>query len=92
MKVIFTPNADANLNDIRRWISRDNRARAISFARELVDKAESLAEGALLYPEVNPRTNPGVRRLNYRDYRILYVIDGDVVRVLYIHHGRRGYP
>ncbi len=86
------PNARADLTAIGDWIARDDPRRAVSFIDELLVKAENLAEGALLYPEVNRRKRPGVRRLNHRDYRILYDIKGDVVRILHVHHGRRRYP
>lgn len=92
MKVELSPQAQEDLDAIRRWIARDNRPRAISFTRELVARIRELKTSFARYPEVDPAGHPGLHRLNYRDYRVFYQVGEDTIDVLHVHHGRRGTP
>ena len=90
MKVEISPQAQEDLDSIRRWIAQDNRSRAIGFTRELVDKIRSLSTASARYPQVDPQRYPGLHRLNYRGYRIFYRVHDGVAEVLHVHHGARG--
>ena len=90
MKVEISPQAQEDLDSIRRWIAQDNRSRAISFTRELVGKIRSLSRASARYPHVD--RYPDLHRLNYRGYRTFYRIGDDRVEVLHVHHGSRVAP
>lgn len=92
MKLVYARSAQEDLDSIRRRIARDDRVRAISFVRELMDLAEDLTNGWERFPLLDAVRYPGVRRRNYRGYRILYrVVDAEVI-VLHVHHGARDTP
>lgn len=92
MKVVYARSAREDIDSIRRWIARDDRARAIDFVRDLTDRAEDLASGPERFPLIDPIRYPGVRRRNHRGYRIVYrAVDAEVV-ILHIRHGARDTP
>ena len=91
MKVEFSTTARRDLDDIRRWIARDDRDRAIAFIRELRSRAADLEFMPERFPE-DDALPPGVRRLNHRGYRILFTVEAERVLVLHVHHGARDRP
>lgn len=92
MKLEFAPAAREDLDAIRRWIARDDRDLAISFTRKLVAKIGGLRTAFARYPEVDSAVHPGLRRMNYRNYRVFYTVSGDGIDVLHVHHGSRATP
>ena len=54
---------------------------------EAIEKLDELAERCPIAPE-DMDIQRGIRHLIVGDYRVLYVIEGDVVSVLHIRHGR----
>ena len=54
---------------------------------EAIEKLDELAERCPIAPE-DVDIQRGIRHLIVGDYRVLYVIEGDVVSVLHIRHGR----
>ena len=93
-KVILTPQSQDDLREIVSFIARHNRQRARTFGHELVDRALTLAElpeRGRVVPEIS---DPGVREIVHRSYRIIYEIfrDQNSVYVLRFWHGARGEP
>lgn len=91
MKVYFTDEAEADLEAIADYIASDNPARAISFVRELREKALALASLPLAFPLVPRYERQGVRRRIYGNYGIFYTVRGQLVVVIHILHGARDY-
>lgn len=93
-KVILTPQAQEDLHGIVAFIAQHNPERAKSFGHELIDHALTLAE----LPErgrILPETSePSVREIVHRPYRIIYEVfpEHDAVYILRFWHGARGEP
>ncbi|WP_374943703.1 type II toxin-antitoxin system RelE/ParE family toxin [Sphingomonas sp.] len=92
MIVHVTGTAGAELEDIRRWIARDNRPRATSFIRELRSRIAGLTATYELYPIVDSTADGPIHRMNYHEYRIFYQVSGKRIDVLGVHQGSRGSP
>ena len=92
MIVTYAITAQEDLDAIRRWIARDDPNRAISFVRELQDRADDLVRGPQRFPLIDEDRLPGIRRRNHRGYRIIYCVTEAEITILHVHHGRRGAP
>ncbi len=93
-KVILTPQSQDDLREIVSFIAQDNPDRAKTFGNELVDHALTLAElpeRGRVVPEIS---EPSVREIVHRPYRIIYEIfpEQNTVYVLRFWHGARGEP
>ena len=91
MKVVFTRRAEATLEQIGDYIAQDNPGRALTFIRELRDKALGLADMPHAFPLV-PRYEPqGVRRRVHGNHLILYVVREDRITIIAFAHGAQDY-
>lgn len=90
MAVKWTRTALANLVAIVEYIEQDNPERAKSFALEIQEKTNSLAE----FPGMGrPGRVVGTRELvMHHNYIIPYRIRGDVVEILRVQHVARRWP
>lgn len=91
MRVVITTAARGDLASIQSYIAEDNPVRAESFAKELVDRCEDLADSPRRYPLLPRHEAEGIRRRAYRSYLILYRIVGDTIEILHVIHGARDY-
>ena len=91
-KVIFAPAAIERLQEIVRYIARDNPSAAEKFGLRLVDQADLLAD----FPELGRpyRKRDNVRRLYCKPYWIYYRVQHDkrVVEVMEFWHSARREP
>jgi len=93
-KVILTPQSQDDLREIVSFIAQDNPGRAKSLGNELIDGALTLAElpeRGRIVPEIS---EPGVREIVHRPYRIIYenFPGQNAVYVLRFWRGARGVP
>lgn len=93
-KVILTPQSQDDLREIVSFIAKHNSQRAKSFGNELIDRALTLGElpeRGRVVPEIS---DPFVREIIHRPYRIIYEIfpGQNAVYVLRFWHGARGEP
>jgi addiction module RelE/StbE family toxin len=90
-KVVFTPYAYSDLEQIAHYISRDNPDAATMFGKKLVDRSLSLSEPAVCQSGSRLPKRPGVRKLIEGNYLILYRIlpKQNKVRVLRFWHAAR---
>ncbi|MEI8289954.1 MAG: type II toxin-antitoxin system RelE/ParE family toxin [Verrucomicrobiota bacterium] len=93
-KVILTPQSLDDLRGTVSFIAQDNPGRARSFGNELIDQALTLAElpeRGRVVPEIS---EPSVREIVHRPYRIICEIfpEQNAVYVLRFWHGARGEP
>lgn len=91
-KIIFSPQAIADLESAVRFIAKDNRDAAVRVGNALVDRV-SILESFPLVGSPHPK-RPGVRKLVSRPYIIYYRprLEEDCVDILRYWHGARGEP
>ncbi len=91
-KIIFSPQAIADLESAVRFIAKDNPDAAVRVGNALIDRVsilENFPRVGSLYPK-----RPGVRKLVSRPYVIYYRprIKAGYVDILRYWHGARGDP
>jgi toxin ParE1/3/4 len=89
--VVFTDEAEADLEQITDRIAEHSIEIALNFARELREKCESLADAPRGYPLVPRYEHFGIRRRPFGNYLIFYRVDADVIKVVHVLHGARDY-
>jgi addiction module RelE/StbE family toxin len=92
LKIIFSPQAIADLESVVRFIAKDNPEAAVRVGNALIDRASILENFPLLgspYPK-----RPGVRKLVSRPYVIFYRVrlEDNSVDILRYWHASRGDP
>ena len=90
MKVIWTPEAEQDRDDIWLHIAADNLRAAARLDELFSDAAARLAD----HPKLGrPGKIPGTRELiPHENYRLVYEIDGETVWVLTLVHTARRWP
>ena len=90
MKVIWTPEAEQDRDDIWLHIAADNLRAAARLDELFSDAAARLAD----HPKLGrPGKIPGTRELiPHENYRMVYEIDGETVWVLTLVHTARQWP
>ena len=88
-RVVWSAAANADLDDIDAYIS----ARSPSGAQRVLEKLREVANGldafpfaARMVPEFN---DPDRRETFVHEYRLMYRIEDDRIRILRVVHGRR---
>jgi toxin ParE1/3/4 len=92
-RLVVSPRAAADLEEIAHHVARDNPVRAVTFVAELEAKCRAVAATPELYPP-RPDFAPGLRIAVHGRYPVLYRAlpgenTGRVVRVL---HSARNVP
>ncbi len=88
-KVIWSFEATDDLNAIADYIAKDSAFYAAAFVQEICDASRSLrelSERGRIVPELS---NPNIRELFVKEYRLIYGIEESRVVILGIIHGRR---
>lgn len=88
-QVIWSKEATSDLESIAEYIAKDSTFYAAAFIQELIDAGRSLrnfSDRGRMVPELS---NPNVRELFVREYRLIYIIEGLRVGILGIIHGKR---
>ena len=88
-RVIWAPNALADLESLLEYIARDAPQAARRFAEQLVDRVEVLAQHPLLGSFVPEDDSQTYREIRQGNYRVIYRPDDDVVYVVAVHHASR---
>ena len=91
-KIVFSPQAIADLESAVRFIAEENPDAAVRFGNALIDRVTILENFPLLGPPYSKR--PGVRKLVSRPYIIYYRFreQENSVDILRYWHGSRGEP
>ena len=87
--VIWTPRARADLKAIHDYIAKDSRQNAQKVAREILSKADVLAEPprpGRTVPEIN---DPDLREISAYSWRIIYHLRNERVFIVTLIHKRR---
>lgn len=90
MRVIWTPEAEQDRDDVRDYIAADNPRAAARMDQLFSDAAAKLAE----HPKLGRVGKiAGTRELiPHESYRLVYEIDGETVWVLALVHTARQWP
>lgn len=89
MIVVFTAEAEADLERVGDFIARDNPRRAVSFVTELVERCLQLADIPEGFPLVPRHASSGIRRRPHGSYLNFYRVDGGRIEILHILSGVR---
>lgn len=89
MKLYWTDRARRDLLAIGRYIARDNPKAARVWVERLRAKAKSAAEMPLKGRIVPERENENVREVFLKNYRIVYEVHKESIRVLTVFEGHR---
>ena len=87
-RVVYLPDADADLIDIYVWIAQENPEAAARLVQRLVAAVRRLAD----FPEsapIRPDIVPGVPSLVVGRYLVLYRVEADRIDVVRVVHGSR---
>ncbi len=92
-RLLLSPRAAADLEEIADIIARDNPVRAMSFVAELEATCRAVAATPNLYPG-RPDLAPGLRMAIHGRYLVFYrdLPDEGAVRVERVLHGARNLP
>lgn len=90
MKVIWTPEAQADRENIWHYIFKENRSAAVKIDKLFGRAAKRLATN----PKLGRRgIMPGTREIiPHKNYRLIYEIDDGIVWVLALIHTSREWP
>jgi plasmid stabilization system protein ParE len=87
VKVVWTKEALSRLAEIENFISQDSPGRAERFLQYLLDRGDSVFENPQI-GRVGPEiSNPNIREIIARGYRIVYRIQEKVIEILTVFEG-----
>lgn len=89
MKLLWTEKAISDLNEIEKFIARDNLDIAIKFVDKLIDKAETLVENpkkGRVVPELSIKQ---IREILYKNYRVVYILKQNSIDILTVFEGHK---
>ena len=87
IKIRWTHEALLRLFEIEDFISQDSPDRARKFVDQIIEHAECLSDNPLSGRTVPEISNPDIRELIFRKYRIVYRIIENTLDILTIFEG-----
>lgn len=87
-RLVYLPEALADLKAITLYIAEDNPDRATSFVNELRDKAAQTIERPGSFPARDDLA-PGLRAARYGRYLIFFQDVADEIQIIRVLHGAR---
>lgn len=91
MIVVFTADAEADLERVGDYIAKNNPVAAVNFTIGLRRHCEALAEFPKRFPLAPRYEHIGVRRITHGNYLIFYRVAAEEVEILHILHGAQDY-
>jgi len=88
MKLVFTPKAVEDLEEIGNYIARDNPQRVLSFVTEIEQHCYRVAETPQAFPEWQDIAS-GLRMTVQGKYLVLYRMITNCVEIVRVVHGAR---
>jgi len=89
MKIVWSNTAINDMQRIKEYISQDSPYYALAFIKKLFETTKRTAA----FPQIGrivPEFNcADIRELIYRNYRIIYHLQNDIITVLTVIHGAR---
>jgi addiction module RelE/StbE family toxin len=91
MKIIWSDNASNDLEEIKKYIARDNINIAESFIYKLVSSVSKLSDFPLLGSPVDKYSQLDIHFIIYKNYKIFYKININNILILTVVHGSRNF-
>jgi len=91
MPVIFTVQAEQDLEEIGDYIAIDNPSRAVSFVREIREHCAKISSSPLAYT-LRPDLGERMRSCSHGRYVILFQSSDTEVLIVRVLHGARDLP
>ena len=91
MQVVFTAQAEQDLEEIGDYIAADNPSRAVTFIREIRDHCDKIAKSPLSYI-ARPELGDGIRTCAHGRYLIVFQPSDQDVLIIRVLHGARDIP
>jgi addiction module RelE/StbE family toxin len=89
MRIKWTNEALMRLFEIEDFISQDSPERAEKFVEQIIEHAETLSDKPLRGRTVPEISNPDLRDLIFKKYRIVCRIKGNSLYILTVFEGHR---
>ena len=89
MKVEVSPEAEADIDEIGRYISRDSPTRAASFMQELLAACHAVGQFPSAAPIMAGQAGGELRRKVFGRYLIFYRVTPTLVEIVRVLHGAR---
>lgn len=90
MRIIWTHEALEQLVEIEDFISKDSPERAAKFVDEIIEHAEAaLPDRPRIGRTVPEISNPNIRELVFKKYRIVYRVNENNMEILTVFEGHR---
>jgi toxin ParE1/3/4 len=93
-KVVISPSAQADLEDIVRYIAQHNAGAAERMGYALIARAEGLATSPEIGRVVPEFHRADLREVIHRSYRAIYRVrrESESIEIVRFWHGARGFP
>ena len=88
-RIVWSPKAVENLEDIAEYISKDSPLYAPIFVQKIIKSIERLADFPLsgrIVPEFNDRK---LREVIFHNYRVVYRIKDEMIEIALVTHGAK---
>ena len=92
MKIIWTREAINNLIEIEDFISQNNPERALEFTDYLIEQSEYLKSTPNMGRIVPEISNPDIRELIVKNYRIVYKLINNEIQIITVFESHRRLP
>lgn len=89
LKIIWSPQAASNLEEICDYISKDSEYYAVLFAKRVIKIIKTIPGSPRLGRIVPEYNDENLRERIYGNYRIIYRIKQEVIEIAAICHGSR---
>ena len=89
MKIVWTKESLSKLIEIEEFIAEDNPHKAIEFINFLIEKTNTIKKNPNIGRVVPELSNPLIRELIVKNYRIVYKIDESKIEILTVFEGHR---
>ena len=91
-RLIWSPRAADDLEDLVEFIAKDSDTYARSFARRILAAAKAIPRHPLIGRIVPEMENPKIRERIVGNYRLVYRVTADTLEIVTILHGARRLP
>jgi len=92
MKIIWTREALENIIEIENYISEDNPNKAVEFTDTLINQCDYLIDNPDMGRIVPELSDPNIRELIHKNYRIVYRHIDEEIQILTVFEGHRLLP
>ena len=89
MRVVWTQEALDKLSDIEDFISQDSPQSAAKFVNYLIQRGEGVSKNPRIGRIVPEISNPNIREVIAKKYRIVYKIQENKIEILTVFEGHK---